>query len=299
MIEFFNRHSGQLEREAVYGEAPLKWVYGHALGRLALWPLIRRAWFSRWYGWRMDQPRSRAMIQPFIRKYGLNAQDFAQRPEDFAHFNAFFYRRLKPEARPIAAEQDGVVLPADGRHRVIADLSLEDPLLLKGQRFNLSQLLASQSLARRYERGSMLISRLCPTDYHRYHFPCDGLCDSPQLLEGPLSSVNPLALRWRPNILWENKRWLTRLRSDHFGEVCLLEIGATCVGSVVHGPFAGQLVHKGAEKGYFRFGGSCVILLFEPGRIRFQADLLEHSAANREVYAQMGGLAARSLTAGS
>jgi phosphatidylserine decarboxylase len=95
----------------------------------------------------------------------------------------------------------------------------------------------------------------------------------------------------RPSILWENKRYLTRLRTDHLGEVVFLEVGATCVGSVVHTARPGQFVAKGDEKGYFRFGGSCVITLFEPGKINFSEDLLEHSAAGREVYARMGDVA--------
>jgi phosphatidylserine decarboxylase len=88
--------------------------------------------------------------------------------------------------------------------------------------------------------------------------------------------------------LWENERYVTRLRSDLFGEVAFLEVGATCVGSVIHTAKPNQIVARGAEKGYFRFGGSCVITLFEPGRVRFAEDLLEHSAAEREVYALMG-----------
>ena len=35
-IEFFNRHSGRIETEHVYGEPFLHWVYGTPLGKLAL-----------------------------------------------------------------------------------------------------------------------------------------------------------------------------------------------------------------------------------------------------------------------
>ena len=95
----------------------------------------------------------------------------------------------------------------------------------------------------------------------------------------------------KPGILWENKRYLTRIRTDHLGEVVFLEIGATCVGSVVHTSRPMQFMARGAEKGYFRFGGSCVITAFEPGKVRFADDLLEHSSAGREVYARMGDVA--------
>jgi phosphatidylserine decarboxylase len=107
--------------------------------------------------------------------------------------------------------------------------------------------------------------------------------------------VSPIALLRRPSILWENQRYITRIKSDLFGEVAFLEVGATCVGTVVHTALPNQRVNRGDEKGYFRFGGSCVITLFEPGRVCFSPDLLEHSAAGREVYALMGQEAAKAI----
>jgi phosphatidylserine decarboxylase len=105
--------------------------------------------------------------------------------------------------------------------------------------------------------------------------------------------VNPIALRVRPSIFWENKRYITRLQTDTFGEVLFLEVGATCVGTVRHTCPPDVAVQKGDEKGFFLFGGSCVITIFEPDRIQFAADLLEQSAQRREVYALMGEEAAR------
>jgi phosphatidylserine decarboxylase len=70
--------------------------------------------------------------------------------------------------------------------------------------------------------------------------------------------------------------------------VLLVEIGATNVGSIVQTHVPGERAEKGGEKGYFEFGGSMVITLFEPGTVQLAADLLEHSAAGRELYARMG-----------
>jgi phosphatidylserine decarboxylase len=67
-----------------------------------------------------------------------------------------------------------------------------------------------------------------------------------------------------------------------------MEVGATCVGGM-HPTFTpGSAVEKGAEKGYFSFGGSCVTTIYKPGAIHFDQDLLEHAAQGREVYAKMG-----------
>ena len=68
----------------------------------------------------------------------------------------------------------------------------------------------------------------------------------------------------------------------------MLEIGATCVGGIHQTYISGTTVQKGAEKGYFSFGGSCVATLYKKGMIRFDEDLLKHTAAGREVYARMG-----------
>lgn len=287
-IQFFNRLTQRLETEAVYGEGPLRFVYENPLGKIALHTLVKRAVFSDWYGRQMDDPKSVERIRLFIETFGVNVEEFADPVESYRSFNDFFYRKLKPDARPIALDPAAVALPADGRHFVIPRVSECRDFFVKGVRFDLPALLADAELAQSYAEGSVLISRLCPTDYHRFHFPAGGIPDEPRLINGPLYSVSPIAFLKRPSIFWENKRYLTQLKTESLGQVLLLEVGATCVGSVVHTAVPGQPVLKGDEKGYFRFGGSCFITVFEPGRIQFSEDLLRNSAENREVYALMG-----------
>lgn len=294
-ITFFNRLTGRIETEAVYGEGFLRFTYENPLGTLPLNALVKRAFFSQWYGRRMDDPASRAKIAPFLTTYGVDTAEFADLPDSFRTFNEFFYRKLKPQARPIAAGTGDIVFPADGRHLVLPDIAACGDFFVKGVRFDLAELLNDAEKARRFANGNMLISRLCPVDYHRFHFPCDGTPGTPRLINGPLYSVSPIALRKRPSILWENKREITVLRSPELGDVLLLEIGATCVGSIVQTFTPDAAIRKGAEKGCFRFGGSCCITIFEPGRIRFAGDLVEHSRAGREVYARMGDVCAQAL----
>ena len=291
-ITYFNRHTGAIETEAVYGEAFLHFVYENPLGALPLHALVKRGFFSRWYGWRMDRAASRARVSCFIERYGVDWKEFQKSPGEYESFNEFFARKLKPDARPVDPRPDAVVFPADGRHLAIADASVGGDFFVKGVLFDVPALLGDAALGARFAKGSVLISRLCPLDYHRFHFPCDGTPGGPRLINGPLYSVNPIALRQRPAILWENKRFITVLKTTVLGDVLLLEIGATCVGSVTQTFQPGKPVRKGDEKGFFRFGGSSFITIFEPGRVRFADDLLEHSAAGREVYAKMGEAAA-------
>jgi phosphatidylserine decarboxylase len=287
-IQFFNRYTQRVETEQVYGEGFLRWIYGSLSGRLALHAVAKRAFFSRWYGWRMDRPASRAKVAPFIRTFGVDVGEFADAPESFRTFNEFFYRRLKPGARPLAGNARAAVFPADGRHLGFPDVSQMEGIFVKGEVFSLGELLRDSELTERFARGAMVLSRLCPVDYHRYHFPVAGLATEPRLLNGWLYSVSPIALRRNIHIFTENKRAITRIESPEFGCVLMLEVGATNVGSFEYTFPPNTRVAKGAEKGYFKFGGSSTITLFEPGRIQLDADLLAHTAERRELYARMG-----------
>ncbi|MEM7383554.1 MAG: phosphatidylserine decarboxylase [Verrucomicrobiota bacterium] len=287
-IQFFNRYTGEVETEKVYGERSLRWTYETVAGKTALHLFVKRAVFSRWYGWRMDRPASRKRIEPFIEKFGLDADEFLDSVDSFPTFNAFFYRELKTDSRPIDPDPNRVVFPADGRHLAVERLDRMDRLFVKGQCLELETLLGSAELAGRFEGGSLILSRRCPVDYHRYHFSCDGRAGEPSLLNGPLYSVNPLALRQKIEILAENKRTRTVIETERLGTVVQMEIGATCVGSMVSRFSPGQPLAKGEEKGYFRFGGSSTITLFERGRVRLDTDLLDQSRLCRELYARMG-----------
>ena len=287
-IRFFNRDTGKLETEQVYGEAFLRWTYGSPLGKLALAAFVKRPFFSAWYGRRMSTRASAGKVVPFIAQYGLDPAEFAQPPDAFASFNEFFYRKLQPAARPIDADESSAVFPADGRHLGFARAADSGGVFVKGQRFDLPALLGDAALAARYAEGALVLSRLCPVDYHRFHFPLAGVPGETRLIDGPLFSVSPLALRRRLAYLWTNKRTVTRLVTRDFGTVVLLEIGATCVGTIAQTYTPGEPVAKGAEKGYFAFGGSSTLTLFEPGAIRLAPDLLEHSANQVELYARIG-----------
>lgn len=286
-IQYFNRYTGKVETEDIYGGHFLRWTYGNPLGRLSLHTLVKRAAFSRWYGWRMDRPNSRNRVQPFIEKFGVNAAEFADTPDCYKTFNEFFYRKLKPEARPIAPDPNAAVFPADARHMGFQNISKIEGIFVKGAVFDLATLLQSSELAKRYHEGAIILSRLCPVDYHRFHFPVGGIAGTPKQFAGPLFSVNPIALKQNIRIFTQNKRALTEIDSPAFGKTLMLEVGATCVGSFEYTYQPGP-VAKGQEKGYFKFGGSSTIIIFEPGRLNLAPDLIEKSKEGMELYARIG-----------
>ena len=295
-IQYFDRYDGTTKTEKVFGERWLRLAYESPVGRFAVWLLFRRSFFSWYYGRKMNERSSDMLIIKFIGDYGINVSEFVKSPFDFKTFNEFFHRALKPESRPIAPGAGTAVFPADGRHLAFPDVDRADGFYVKGAKFTLEGLLGDAELAGTLSGGSMLISRLCPSDYHRFHFPVAGIPGNPRLVKGKLYSVNPIALRRNILYLVRNKRFVTQVESTMFGTVVMVEVGATNVGSIVQGFVPGRPVLKGEEKGLFAFGGSCVITLFARSRIVFDADIVRQSASCIETYARMGdrlGIAAR------
>jgi phosphatidylserine decarboxylase len=287
-IRYYHRDKRCVETEQVFGEGWLRFAYENPAGRFLVWLLARRALFSHWYGHRMNQRASALRVLPFIARYDLDVDEFARSPFDYKTFNEFFYRALKPEARPIASGERAAVFPADGRHLAFQDFDSAAGVYAKGARFSLAELFGDAALAERFAGGALVISRLCPVDYHRFHFPVGGTPGEARLVDGWLYSVSPIALRRHLRYLVENKRVVTLLESATFGTVAMVEIGATNVGSIIQSFVPGRAVQKGEEKGMFAFGGSCVVTVWLHGRLRIDADVLAQSADQRETYARMG-----------
>lgn len=292
-IIFLDRKTKREEKEKVYGEFFIKLFYGNGplcrFFSFLLLPLFARIHFvSRLYGYFQKSTMSRFKVKPFMQAYRIDASEFLDPVESFASFNDFFIRKLKPACRPMAAGKEVAVLPADARYLVFQDIDKDDGFWVKGKKFSLKELLGDEELARSYEKGAMVIARLCPVDYHRFHFPCECVPNSARLINGPLFSVNPMALKRNIEILCENKRMITTLDTENFGRVGYIEVGATYVGSIVQTYVSGKSYAKGNEKGYFSFGGSCLILLFEPNRIIFDQDLTAASSKKMEVRGLLG-----------
>ncbi|MBR5876561.1 MAG: phosphatidylserine decarboxylase, partial [Akkermansia sp.] len=245
--------------------------------------------FSRLLGASKNTRKSAESIPAFIEEYGINTEEMLRPVEDYTSFNDFFYRKLKPGARPLA-EGNVVVLPADGRHMGWQDAATMQSVFIKGQKFDLPALLGSEELAEKYEHGTVVLSRLCPVDYHRFHFVAEGTPEKAHLIPGPLASVSPYCLRHKLAWLWTNKRELTMLHSERVGDVIQLAVGATGVGAIFQTYESGKPVAMGDEQGYFAFGGSTVMTFFEPGRIQLAEDILRNTADCRETFARQGDL---------
>ena len=288
-IQIIDRATNQKTCEKVYGGKALAFLYKDSIFSKILLILISKLpFFSLFYGFLQKRKLSKKKIKPFIKHYHVNAEEFEKKVDDFTSFNDFFIRRLKKDARPICKEKNVAVMPSDARYMVFQDINLSDGFYVKGQTFDLMSLLQDEKLAYKYKDGSMVIARLCPADYHRFHFPIDCVAHNSQLINGYLYSVNPIAIKKNIKIFSENKRMITFLESEKFGDVLYIEVGATNVGNIKQSFIPQKEYKKGDEKGYFEIGGSTVILLFEKNKIEFDADLIVNSQNKIETKSYIG-----------
>ncbi|MDR1457174.1 MAG: archaetidylserine decarboxylase [Puniceicoccales bacterium] len=285
-VQFYNRYTGRIETEPVCGEWFIRMAYGTVLGRLLQRLIFSRPIFSNIAGWYANRPISAKKISPFIERYVIPREEIQSEIIQFESFNEFFCRRLKSEARPVSKGRNIVTAPCDGRYFFIPNLEARRKICIKGRQIRFEKLIGGEKLVQKFQGGSALIARLCPMDYHRFHFPCDGIPSKPQHMGKRLYSVHPFALR-HMSIFAKNRRMLTRIITSA-GEMLMLEVGAMFVGSIyqTHVPY--RYVKKGTEKGFFSFGGSTVILIFTPGTFTPCMDIQRTSEKNLETYIRMG-----------
>jgi phosphatidylserine decarboxylase len=131
-------------------------------------------------------------------------------------------------------------------------------------------------------------ARLCPVDYHRYHYPDSGQTLDSYSLHGKLHSVSPIALHAKPDVLITNERRVAILQTEHFGKIAYVEIGALNVGRIVQSHSEATAFKRGQEKGYFLFGGSSAVILGEPGRWKLDPAMLERSLQGIETWVALG-----------
>jgi phosphatidylserine decarboxylase len=287
-IQVRDRLHDRLFEEQVFGEGALRWTYGTRLGRALEKALLSRRLISTLMGAFQDSASSTGRIPSFIEQYGIRMEEFESGP--FSSFNDFFIRKFKPGAREFAPAP---ALAAFAEARYYAWESTDDSTCLpvKGALLCPRQLLGnalSYEQSRRLSGGPLLLARLCPTDYHRFHFPDSGTWLSCRRVAGRLHSVNPVALEARPRTFLDNERQVSILECDSLGLLAFIEVGALGVGKIIQSRDVRGRFDRGEEKGYFLFGGSTVIVIGERGRWKPDSDLLESTRSGIETLIRLG-----------
>lgn len=290
-IQIWNRASGRVETEKVFGDLWVRLLYGGAGGHLLARGILSRRIVSRLVGALQSTRCSARRIRPFVDAFAIPMDEYEDR--EWSSFNDFFIRRFRPGARGFVADPRAMPAFVEARYLAFDHIHRDVTFPVKG-RFLTPAAIFDDSDAASFEGGPMLLARLAPVDYHRFHFPDDGEISGQRRIPGRLHSVNPVALRRRPHILASNQRHLTFMETSHFGRLAMVEVGAMNVGRIVQ-THPGASFERGQEKGYFCFGASTVLLFGEPGRWRPAADLLEQTALERESLVRLGEEVARAL----
>lgn len=288
MIQVYNRKTKSYETELVAGEKYIEWTYESPMGKSVTELIAKRKVFSKLYGKYCDTKLSSKKISSFVDQFNIDMSLSQKNIDDFTSFNDFFTRELTPNARPITSDSNILISPGDGRLSAYENINLDNIVQVKGLTYSLRELIQNDSVASKYEEGICLILRLCPTDYHRFHFVDSGIIGANHKIKGSYYSVNPIALKNIPKLFCENKREWSILKSDNFGDVLTIEVGATCVGSIIQTYSPNSKVNKGDEKGYFKFGGSTTILFFEKDTVKIDEDILNQTKLGFECAVKLG-----------
>jgi phosphatidylserine decarboxylase len=288
MIKYYNRKTKEYETEKVAGDKYLKWIYASPIGMGLLELLIKKKVFSKMYGAFCDSRRSIKKVKPFVEYFDIDMSHSVKSINEFDSFNDFFTRKMKEDARLVHKTPEALISPGDGRLLAFENIDLNRLVQVKGSTYSLNELIADAKVATKFSGGVCVILRLCPTDYHRFHFVDDGVCEETVRIAGDYYSVNPIALSRVPELFCKNKREWSIFHSKNFGDILHIEVGATCVGSILQTYTAREPVEKGDEKGYFKFGGSTTILFFEKDKVKIAKDIAAETEKGIETKVLMG-----------
>lgn len=225
--------------------------------------LSSHRWLSRLMGAFSHSRLSRFLIPAFIRMYQIPATEAEKHSREYRTLNEFFSRRLKPDMRPVAGEADAVASPVDAMITAMGDIHSGTIMNVKGQDYELEELLNHSPHLELYKKGFFLVLYLSPTDYHRIHSPLTGRKIESDHIRGRAYPVNEFGMRHMKGVLSRNERLITYIAGAN-GEAAVVKVGAMNVSSIHYSDELASEWQIGDELAYFEFG-STVVLLLESG----------------------------------
>jgi phosphatidylserine decarboxylase len=296
--QYVDRETGTVRDEQLFGDRLIRFLY-HPLRECAPW--LFRAFTG---------PRSSAVLalcnydlplgcrvlgnRRFLQDAGVDLAECVDSPEQLDTARKVFERKIRYwECRPVSPEPHAVLSPADARV-LVGSFREKGPLFIKDKFFGFEELLGLNQFRwqRVFADGDFAVFRLTPDKYHYNHTPVKGRVIDFYELDGVFHSCNPQAVVKAVTPYSKNRRVVTVFDTDvpggtGIGLVAMIEVVALMIGEVVQcysdhaydDPIpvrAGLTVDRGRPKSLFRPGSSTDVLIFEPGRIRFDEDLLRN-----------------------
>lgn len=264
------------------GSGPIVFLYRNKLGRLLL-KIISLPIISKIAGWFMDRKISAIAIKRFIKKNNIDVSIYEEKK--YTSYNDFFTRKIKNKCRKIDMNPKSLISPCDSKLSAY-EINEKSVFKIKDSYYKVEDLLKDEKLAKKYQDGYCLIFRLCVDDYHRYCYIDNGKKNKNKFINGVLYTVRPIVLE-NYNIYKENSREYTTLKTENFGDVIQVEVGATIVGRIKNHHEEYNFT-KGEEKGMFEFGGSTIVLLIEKNKVEVDKEIMDNTKQGYETVVKYG-----------
>ncbi len=287
-MKIYNRDLKKVVDEVDTNAKSVQFLYNNFFGRIIL-KVATKPVISKINGVRYSKKRSAQIVPKFVLKNEIDMSEYPNK--EYSSFNDFFTRKIIEEKRPISTKNSDLISPCDSLltvYKINDDLTFN----IKNSTYTVEELLKDTELARKYNNGYLLLFRLTVRDYHHYCYIDSGNRDEYKKIDGILHTVNPIACK-KEKVYSENSREYTTLHLDNFGDVIQMEVGALMVGKIKNNE--SKTFKRGDEKGYFEFGASTIIMLFEPNKIKIDDDILLQSANDIEVRIKYGETIGKSL----
>ena len=261
------KNNKKYEEESPKGAS---FLYDNIVGNAVLY-FAKKRFVSKIAGKYMDTKFSVKHINSFIKKNNIDMSDYPKSSYD--SFNDFFSRKIISSKRPYSKIKKHLISPADSK-LLVYKISDSLSFVIKGKEYTIESILRDKNLAKEYKNGDFLVFRLSVDDYHRYYYIDDGKVLKEKKINGVFHTVGPVAFK-KHKVFSENQREYSVLRTDNFGDVIQMEIGALMVGKIVNHNV--KKFNRALEKGYFLFGGSTIVMMFKEGMIEIDEDILSNS----------------------
>jgi len=296
--QYIERSSGKVCDEVLFGDRIIRWLY-HPVREKApqLFHLLTVRRSSKLLGFLNYDLVLSTRINGngrFVRESGIDPEECLDPPEVLNTARKVFERKICYWLyRPLPEENQAIVSPADARV-IVGSLDEVPSLEIKGKFFNFEDLLGRDKpeWLDCFREGDFALFRLTPDKYHYNHTPVAGRIVDCYEIDGSYHSCNPQAIVTEVTPFSKNRRVVTIIDTDveggsGVGMVAMLEIVALMIGGIEQcysseryddpQPMKiGMFVEKGAPKSLYKPGSSTDVLLFEPKRIKFAADLLDN-----------------------
>ena len=258
----------------------VRFMYGTCIGRFFL-KIIMKLHMDRIVTRFLWSGASKPIIGRYAKRNGIELTK--EQKDSFGSFRDFFVRTREPVYTDMTPGH--LISPCDGW---LSTYSIDENscFSIKNSHYRIRDFLQDEELENNYKDGQILIFRLCASDYHHYCYIDNGYQGKNHHIPGVLHSVQPIACEKYPVYVLNKRSWCL-LTTVNFGPVVQCEIGALVVGGIFN-ERENSRFSKGMEKGHFELAGSTIVLLFEPGQIKLNSEILDKLSESEEVQVKQG-----------